>query len=108
MIDIRREEEFLMKTNKPFRTSMQGTWGQHGGITPSTHAEGGWVGLNGPELSWLGEEGPEYVVPNDKLKSGGGSGGFTIQGVSERDIMDMVDRGLYFRLQRAAPTSARP
>jgi hypothetical protein len=38
------------------------------------HASGGWVGLNGPELSWLGERGPEYVIPNNALRSGGGSG----------------------------------
>lgn len=41
----------------------------------------------------------------DKITS---SGGFTIQGVSERDIIDMVDRGLYFRLRRESPVPARP
>jgi hypothetical protein len=73
------------------------------------NAEGGWVGLKGPELSWLGEKGPEYVVPNHRLGDMGGKGtsGFTIQGVSERDIIDMVDRGLYFKLRRAAPTAGR-
>jgi hypothetical protein len=41
---------------------------------PGKHAGGGWVGLNGPELSWLGESGPEYVVPHHKLGSTGGHG----------------------------------
>lgn len=35
-------------------------------------AGGGWVGLHGPELGWLGERGPEYVVPNSALGTGGG------------------------------------
>ena len=33
--------------------------------------------------------------------------GFTIQGISEREIVDMVDRGLYFKLRRAAPSAGR-
>lgn len=32
------------------------------------HANGGWVGLNGPELSVLGEKGPEYVQSNTEVK----------------------------------------
>jgi hypothetical protein len=75
-----------------------GTPGVRGRVKP--HAEGGWVGLNGPELGLLGEKGPEYVIPHNKL--GGGAGGFTIQGVSERELVDMVDRGLYFKLRRSA------
>ncbi len=72
------------------------------------HAAGGWVGLNGPELSWLGEKGPEYVVPNHQLgQMGGVVSGVTIQGVSEREIVEMVDRGLYFKLRRAAPAAGR-
>lgn len=73
------------------------------------YAHGGWAGLNGPEIAMLGERGPEYVIPNHRLGSmgGGGGGGFRIQGVSERDIIEMVDRGLYFKLQRAAPTLDR-
>jgi hypothetical protein len=69
------------------------------------HAAGGWVGLNGPELAIVGEKGPEFIRPAG-TGTGGGSG-FTIQGVSEADILDMVDRGFYFRLQRAAPTLGR-
>ena len=34
------------------------------GVGKGGHAAGGWVGLNGPEISLLGERGPEYVVPN--------------------------------------------
>jgi hypothetical protein len=37
----------------------------------------------------------------------GASSGVTIKGISERQIMDMVDRGLYFRFQRATPTVRR-
>jgi hypothetical protein len=44
------------------------------GTHPKKNAKGGWVGLSGPELSWVGEEGPEYIVPNNKLGSRGGSG----------------------------------
>lgn len=77
------------------------------GPRPTHHAGGGWAGLKGPELSWLGERGPEYVIPNDKLGKSPSVSGVTIVGVSERDILDMVDRGLYFRLQRASPTAGR-
>lgn len=66
------------------------------------HAAGGWVGLNGPEIAVVGEQGPEYIVPN-----GGGTGapaGVTLQGVTEAEIDDMIERRMYFRLQRAAPT----
>jgi hypothetical protein len=41
----------------------------------SSHASGGWVGLNGPELSWVGEKGPEYITPTNRLGSTGGGGG---------------------------------
>jgi hypothetical protein len=53
--------------------------------------------------------GEQVLSPSMSLANGGsrGGSGFTIQGVSERQIMDMVDRGLYFRLQRAAPTLNR-
>ncbi|HET7031106.1 MAG TPA: hypothetical protein VFI34_11390 [Candidatus Limnocylindrales bacterium] len=71
------------------------------GVFAGNHASGGWVGLHGPELSWLGERGPEYVTPNDQL---GATAGVRIQGVSERELLDMVERGMYFKLQRAAPT----
>jgi uncharacterized protein YukE len=37
----------------------------------------------------------------------GARGGFTIQGVSEREILAMVDKGLYFKLRRAAPAGGR-
>jgi hypothetical protein len=44
----------------------------------------------------------ERVLPRNESSSG-----VYIQGISEREIVDMVDRGLYFRLQRAAPTLGR-
>lgn len=72
------------------------------------HAAGGLVGLNGPEIALLGEKGPEYVVPNHKL--GGGApaqDGFYIRGVSERELVNLVDKQLYFRLSRAAPVAGR-
>jgi hypothetical protein len=71
------------------------------------HAAGGWVGMNGPELAWVGEKGPEYIVPNGGGTGSGGGTGVMIQGVTEREIVDMVDRGLFFRLQRASPTLSR-
>lgn len=40
----------------------------------SHHAAGGWVGLDGPELSWVGERGPERIIPN-----GGSVGGHVFQ-----------------------------
>lgn len=66
------------------------------------HAQGGMVGLNGPEMIMVGERGPEQVIAN-RSSGGGGGTGVTIVGVSEKDIIDMVDRGLYFKLRRAQP-----
>ena len=74
---------------------------------PPGHAEGGWVGLQGPELAMVGERGPEYITPNRSNGRSGGGMGVTIQGVSEREIMDMVEKGLFFRLRVAAPTQGR-
>lgn len=71
------------------------------------HAAGGWVGLKGPELAMVGEKGPEYVIPNHQLGGGGGGQGVRIVGVSARELADIVDRELYVRIQRAAPTLAR-
>jgi hypothetical protein len=77
--------------------------------TDKGHAAGGWAGLHGPELSWLGEKGPEYVrrAGTGTGDDGGSVRGVRLVGISEDDILDMVDRGLYFRLQRAAPTVDR-
>lgn len=36
-------------------------------IAPGGHAAGGWVGLNGPEVSLVGERGPEYITPNNQV-----------------------------------------
>ena len=53
--------------------------------------------------------GEQVLSPSMSLANGGsrGGGGFTIQGVSEKQIMEMVDRGLYFKLQRAPATVLR-
>ncbi|MEI8084391.1 MAG: hypothetical protein WCI74_21330, partial [Actinomycetes bacterium] len=73
-----------------------------GGATP--HAAGGWVGLNGPEVSLLGERGPEWVVPNHQLgTAAGGSAGSPVQinvQVDGKTIARIVDRNLYYRAQR--------
>lgn len=70
------------------------------------HAAGGWVGLHGPEIGLLGEKGPEYIIPNHALGAQGTTS-VRIVGVSESQILDMVQRGLYFRLQTEAPTLGR-
>jgi uncharacterized protein YigA (DUF484 family) len=66
------------------------------------------VGENGPETLIMGNSGGK-VIPTSGTGGGttGAGGGFTIRGVSEREIVDMVDRGLFFRLQRASPTLSR-
>jgi len=78
-----------------------------------TRAHGGPVTAGGAYL--VGEEGPELfmpsssgsIIPNGGTTGSASMGGVTIQGVTESQILDMVDRGLYFRLQRAAPTAGR-
>jgi hypothetical protein len=71
------------------------------------NAEGGWVGLHGPELRMVGERGKEYITPNSSIGKMGSSGGFTIQGISEREIVEMVERGFYFKLNRSAASRGR-
>jgi len=67
-------------------------------------------------LAVVGERGPELVnlprgsdvIPNNRLTATSSTvAGVYLAGVSEDDILDMVDRGLYFRLQRSAPTVLR-
>lgn len=70
------------------------------------HAMGGWAGLHGPETITVGEQGPEYIRRAGSGTGDGGSG-LRVVGVSERDILDMVERGLYFRLRRASPSTGR-
>lgn len=79
------------------------------------HFAEGVVGFRGG-LAVVGEKGPELVrLPrgSDVIPNGAFAGagtpmpGVFIQGVSQSDILDMVDRGLMFRLQRAAPTRVR-
>lgn len=79
------------------------TYAQAHGLTQ--HAAGGWAGLNGPELSMLGEKGPEFVLSNAMLQNlSRSSGTYVAVPVSQRELVDMVDRGMYFKLQRAAPS----
>lgn len=61
----------------------------------------------GGTLAVLGEANErEFVIPESKLGAGRGTG-VSIVGVTQREILDMVDRGLYFRLQRAAATAGK-
>lgn len=39
------------------------------------HAEGGWVGLHGPEIGLLGEREPEFIIPQSKLGAPAGPPG---------------------------------
>lgn len=71
------------------------------------HAAGGWVGLQGPELAWLGEKGPEYVTPNNRLGSTGGSPVSIPIVIDGREIARVVDEHLYYDARRAAPTASR-
>jgi hypothetical protein len=88
------------------RRLVNGGAGSGIGESIGKHAGGGWAGLHGPELSWLGEKGPEYVVSNDELRAGGSSSrGVTIEGVSESELIDIVERGLFVRL-RLAPAAS--
>lgn len=67
------------------------------------HAEGGWVGLNGPEIGLLGERGPEYIVPNDKLGAmGGGAPATVVLQLDGREVARVVDEHLYYRRQLRA------
>jgi hypothetical protein len=89
-IDALTEGRYISNSKKPI-TKGKGS------------AAGGWVGQYGPETITVGERGPEYVTPNHQLggPARGGTGGVMLQGVSERELMDMVDRQMYFRLRRA-------
>lgn len=80
------------------------------GYTPAPqHAAGGWVGLNGPELGWLGERGPEYIVKNGDLGKMGGqpiivnfNSTWPPTLAQGREILDFIDRGLYVRTSNTA------
>jgi hypothetical protein len=77
------------------------------------HAEGGWVGMHGPELGWVGEGGPEYIVPHNRL---GAMGGTTVVNFNStwppteeqaRRITEVISRRMYFSAQNS-PITARP
>lgn len=74
-------------------------------------ARGGWVGMHGPEVRVVGEEGPEYVVPNDRLGGlGGGTVNLTLNVAGEtiaRVLLPLVSRELYYELAAEAPSSSR-
>lgn len=60
------------------------------------HANGGWVGLHGPEVSLVGERGPEYIVPN---------GGESPDSALLRRLIGRVD-ALIATTERVAPAMA--
>jgi len=68
-------------------------------------AEGGWVGLHGPETVLVGERGPEYVVPNHQL---GGGRQTTVHieinnpVLSSKDDIDYLTEEISQRLAREA------
>jgi hypothetical protein len=80
-----------------------GGLGRYGGFgnVPKGYASGGVV--PGP----MGMAQLAVVHGGETVTPPGGGSGFTIQGVSESDMMEMVERRLYFRLSRATPTSLR-
>lgn len=71
----------------------------------------------GGGLAMVGERGPELVrlprgsdvIPTDQLRGSGGFGGVGLRvvGVSQRELTEIVERGLMVRLERAAPTTGR-
>lgn len=63
------------------------------------------VGEKGPEVVRLPRGADVLATSQDPAAAGGR--GFTIQGISEAQILDMVDRGLYFRLRRAPISATR-
>lgn len=73
-----------------------GRYASAGVISPIPHATGGWVGLNGPELSVVGERGPEYIVPN---------GGESPDSALLRRLIGRVD-ALIATTERVAPAMA--
>jgi hypothetical protein len=65
-------------------------------------ARGGVFGLHGPELIVVGEEGPELVTPNDQTNRAlAGGPSVRLVGVTEDDMIEMIERGMYFRLAAA-------
>jgi hypothetical protein len=54
-----------------------------------------------------GGENVERVGYGGDTSSRGGASGVTIVGITESEILEMVERGMYFRFQLAAPTLGR-
>lgn len=88
------------------RNGSKGPSGTIGG-----QAEGGWSGLNGPELAWRGERGPEFTITNEEIRRGALSGvasapaaassDYELVPISKAAIARMVDQELYVALRRA-------
>lgn len=55
------------KTTQNAAASVQYSGGKVTTAGIGGHANGGWVGLNGPELGVLGEKGPEYIQSNKEI-----------------------------------------
>jgi hypothetical protein len=75
------------------------------------HFAGGVAGFGGG-YAVVGERGPEVVrlprgsdvIPNGGTAAPSSAGGFRVVGISERELLDIVDRGLFVKLQRSAAT----
>lgn len=76
-------------------------WGLNLKYIPYLHKGGIVPGVPGSDQLAMLQAG-EQVIPRTQAGEG-----VYIRGISERELVDMVDRGLYFRLQRAAPTLGR-
>jgi hypothetical protein len=76
----------------------------------ANHAEGGWVGLHGPEMAIVGERGPEYIVPNHALGGMGGGGGdghgHAIY-MDGKKVADAVSERQFYAQRRAAAATTR-
>ena len=71
-------------------------------------ATGGTVaGARGEATLAVVHGGERITAPGSTSPGAVGASGFTIVGVSERQLIDMVDRGLYFKLRRASPVPGR-
>lgn len=72
-------------------------------------AEGGWVGLHGPELALVGERGPEYVTPAHASRgpSGDGSPAVVVLAIDGREIARVVDDRLYYDARRQPAGAGR-
>ncbi len=77
-----------------------------GGGAGGGFANGGWVGLHGPEMAMLGERGPEYVIPNNRLGNMGNQTSIHIEinnpVVRSDEDIDKLTEEISLRLAREA------